>query len=106
MQARCAGTASQAEACPACSAHLKKTDFTAITANASPTKAIAKLIAQEPDTVMQCASAAMEFLSYQKSLGAAKRRKTDKAKVKNILDQSRKRVVELHNGYTKVRTRF
>lgn len=103
MQAECAQATLQAGACCCCEAALQKQSFSSTKLDASPTKAMRLLMAQEPETVMQTASAAIEFLSYQKSLGVAKRRKTDKAKVKNILDQSRKRIVELHDGYKKVR---
>jgi len=64
---------------------------------------IARLQGQTTGTLMRAAQTALDFVAYQSAIGAARRRQTEKQRVRDIIGSSKAKIEQFVAGYRKVR---
>jgi hypothetical protein len=102
LQGSCAEGCIQRKSCLACSQALDASMLTQVSSSTHLKEKARRLALCDTDTLMAAASNALAFWDYQQQLIAAKDRQTGKAQLKDFLEKSKKKMMELQSAAQKV----
>ena len=104
LQADCAAEGADIGECAACGSRADVDSFHQLASDANLPSLTRRLGLESAESIMSCASTALVLLAYQEQLTNAKKRHNDKAQLKNITNQSKEKIRNLHSAAQKVYT--